>query len=307
MGIDIWFFATPPGDLRAWALDRLPRWWSAWTGAMPPRAFPPPESDAWHRTDTFDQLAALVDRVRPLGPHGSGGSFFDIDRPTRPVFGRALRLLRSGAAAWEARRPAEAAVMDGLIWHLLRDTDYHLRFPREGDPVAAALAPIGAAPLLGGGVVPRHSHIPQTRRLPRRATPALHARWDTLFTGRTVAVVKPEHAGAWGDRPVDACTPDDMGFFFGWFSEDECAALRADLAAIEGDALEPMPASDRELRWLAGLKETQGEAVWAQERARLEARGRDFIPYEHALGLHVVRDAVTEAGALGCGLGFFVH
>ncbi len=306
MGIDIAFFATTPGDLRAWALDRLPPWWAAWAGAHPAITIPPPESDAWHQVEPFDQLAEIVDRVRPESEPGPGGRYFECDRPTRSVFGRALRLLRSGPEAWEARRPREAAVMDDLVRHLLRDTDYHLRFPIEGDPVTAALAPVGRAHALGGDFHMRWSMLPRPARLPARATPALRRLWAMLFAGRTVAVVKPEHAGAWEGASVDDCAPDDYDYVFGWWSRDECATVLTDLEAVAGEPLVPQPITDAERRWLAGLKTNFGDAMWAQASADLEARATTFIPYERAVGLHVVREVAVKAHAMGAGLGFFL-
>ena len=306
MGINIHFFATTPGDLRAWALDRLPSWWCAWTGAHADFEFPPPESDAWHHIEAFDRLADLVDRVRPESPPGPGGCYHACDRPTRAVFGRALRLLRSGASAWEARRPREAAVMDDLVRQLLRDTDYHQRYRIDGDPVTSALAPVGPARSLGGDLHLRWNQIPPQERLSPRASPALRRLWGVLTAGRTVAVVTPEHVGAWGDQPVEACAPDeDDSGTFGWYAPDECATLLSELAPIEGEPLVPQPISGDERRALVELKTNLGEAMWKKVSAQMEARAREFIPYDRAEGVHVVRDVVAEAQALGCGLGFF--
>lgn len=306
MGINIAFFATPPGDLRAWALDRLPPWWAAWAGAHPSITIPPPTSDAWHRVEPFDRLAEIVDRVRPESPPGPGGTFFESDRPTRAVFGRALRLLRSGEAAWEARRPREAAVMDDLVRHLLRDTDYHQRYPLTGDPVAAALAPLGPAHALGGDLHMRRHQVPRPERLPARASPALRRLWAIFFAGRTVAVVKPEHAGAWGGASVDDCGPDHNDDVFGWWSFDECGVLLSELEAIAGEPLVPQPITASERRWLVDLRKRFGEAMWAQASANLEARASEFTPYDDAMGLHVVREVATDARAMGAGLGFFL-
>jgi len=307
MGINIAFFATQPGDLRAWALARLPSWWSAWVGADPAITIPPPTSDAWHHVEPFDRLAEIVDRVRPESPPGPGGRFFESDRPTRAVFGRALRLLRSGEAAWEARRPREAAAMDDLVRHLLRDTDYHQRHPLRGDPVAAALAPLGPAHALGGDLHMRRHQLPRPAILPVRASPALRRLWAMLFAGRTVAVVKPEHAGAWGGASVDDCAPDHNDYVFGWWSFDECGALLSELEAIAGEPLLPQPITDSERRWLVDLRKRFGEAMWAQASASLERRASEFIPYEDAMGLHVVHEVATDARAMGAGLGFFLR
>lgn len=306
MGIDIAFFATPPGDLRAWALARLTPWWDAWAGAYPTITIPPPTSDAWHRVEPFDQLAEIVDRVRPESRPGPGGRFFESDRPTRWVFGRALRLLRSGAEAWEARRPREAAAMDDLVRHLLRDTDYHQRHSLKGDPVAAALAPLGPAHALGGDHPMRWSQVPRPERLPARASPALRRLWAMLFAGRTVAVVKPEHAGGWGGASADDCAPDHNDYVFGWWSFDECGALLSDLEAIAGEPLVPQPCTAAERRWLDDLRKRFGEAMWAQASAELERRASEFTPFDDVMAVHVVREVATEARAMGAGLGFLL-
>lgn len=287
-------------------LHRLPAWWDAWTGAHPTISLPPPASDAWHRVETFDRLAALVDLVRPQSPPGPGGSFFEIDRPTRPVFARALRLLRRGAPAWEARNPRDAAVMDDLVRHVLRDTDYHLRYGLEGDPVTAALTPLGAAHALDEAPRLRWRMVPRPEQLPARATASLRRLWAMLFAGRTVAVVSPEHVDAWQGAPVDDCSPDHNDFVFGWWSRDECATLLAELAAIAGEPLVPRPISDAERRGLAEMKARDGEALWAKTSAQLEARARTFIPWDDAAGLHAVHTVTTRAHARGCGLGFFL-
>lgn len=63
MGIDICFFATTPGDLRAWALDRVPAWWAAWTDA-PVDDCSPDDYDRvfgwWSRDECATLLAELA-------------------------------------------------------------------------------------------------------------------------------------------------------------------------------------------------------------------------------------------------------
>jgi hypothetical protein len=301
MGINIDFFLTPPDGLRAWALDRLPAWWAAWTGLDP--EIPEPASAAWHTTAPFDRLAALVDRVRPLlaepGP-GCGDGYFEVDRPTRSVFGRALRLLRSGESAWRAGTQAEAFGMDQLVRHLLRDTDYRLRYPSDGDVVGQALVPLGCAEMPWGKLHMRWNMIPQTARLPARSSPELRRLWAALWTGRTVAVVAPEHAV----EAVEPCIEDDeFDSVFGWFTQRECAVLVAEIDAVEGEPLAPEGITEQELRWIAGLERTIGAAMADRARRDLAAR-QEEIPWRDAHGLHVVHDLAREAAAGGRGLGF---
>lgn len=302
MGINIDFFLTPPEGLRGWALERLPAWWAAWTGQDP--GIPEPASAAWHTTAPFDRLAALVDRLRPLttpGP-GCGDGYFEVDRPTRAVFGRALRLLRSGEAAWRAGTPAEAFGMDQLVRHLLRDTDYRLRYLRDDDVVCQALVPLGCAEMPWGDLHLRWDTIPRTERLPARASPELRRLWTAMRTGRTVAVVGPEHAD---DAVVPCIEDDEFDRVFGWFTQRECAFLVAELDALQGEPLAPQPVTDEDLRWVEELGRTFGEAMADQARRTLAAR-QEEIPWEDAHGLHIVREVAGTAAVGGRGLGFLV-
>lgn len=217
MGIMLHFFSTAPGDMRPWMMARLRAWWAAWTQSSTEIGLSISPIDSFGKED-LDRLTASVDRLRPEnGPV----PYFPTDRPKHGIFRLAHRLLVEDN--WKVPRSGQG--IDTLVQHLLRDTDYHLRHPLEGDRIATLLAPMEPPHHIGHIKRP---HFLKMKEFPPKTTPEIRDFWLRLRIGRSLAIFP--------QSPWETCTPDDYDRIHGWWSEEECRILLQGLQEIENES-----------------------------------------------------------------------
>lgn len=217
MGITLYFFSTAPGDMRSWMMIRLRAWWAAWTQSSTEIGLSISPIDSFGKED-LDRLTASVDRLRPEnGPI----HYYPIDRPKRGVFRLAHRVLIENH--WKVPRSGQG--IDLLVYHLIRDTYYHLQYPQEGDRITTLLAPIKPPHCIGHIKRP---HFLNMQPFPPETAIAIRDFWLRLRIGRSLAIVP--------QRSWEICTPDHNDYIHGWWSEEECRILRQGLQEIENES-----------------------------------------------------------------------
>lgn len=255
MGITLRCFSTAPGDLRTWITLRLPIWWKAWAQSSAEIGLPISPIRAVGKAD-LDHLVDTVNHLRPLcrEPRLSKPGvikYFESDRPTRRIFQLAHQILLTGR--WEIR-PKEA---DPLVQHILRDTDYRLRYLEPDDTIAALLTPLQPAHILGDDMRFKWHQFPRNNELPAKSSPELRYLWSRIHKGRTLAVLPPKKP----QPPTDDCTPDHNDCIYGWFNEADCKVLIQALAEIEDAPLTIPPYHPHEDGTFAWIREVAQEAL----------------------------------------------